>query len=114
MCKLKGEKQAGVKGKKAFRVFTHEGRVSELDQLENAGERECRYIDNPDEAVALYASLFNNHLTLQFKRVSVLASSKIGSDKVLSLSLSLYLVYPNISHRRESKVVDYVGVVCPH
>jgi len=66
-----------------FRVFTHRGHVDQLDDDPVGGVKECRYVQNVEEAEAIYSSLYNTMASQAYNKVSLLSSSKIGSDMAL-------------------------------
>jgi poly [ADP-ribose] polymerase 2/3/4 len=70
------------KGKVFFRVYTHYGRTDDLETNPEAGQKECRYFDNPAEAEANYQSIYREKTSPKkgYREVA-LASSKIGSQK---------------------------------
>src|SRR5262245_60477898 len=79
--------RAEVKGRQSFRVFTHYGRTDDLETNPDAGQKECRFFDNPAEAEANYQSIYREKTSAKkgYKEVS-LASSKIGSQKARGTS----------------------------
>jgi len=74
-------------GKTTYRVFTHYGRTDDLETNPNAGQKECRFFDNPNEARANYDSIYREKTSPRkgYKEIS-LASSKIGSQKARGTS----------------------------
>jgi hypothetical protein len=77
-----------VEGKPApsrqFRVFTHRGNADELEYQDDSAsntDKECFYVDGVEDAELLYASFYNKSVEQGYRRVELLASSKIGSDK---------------------------------
>lgn len=67
-----------------YRVFTHEGQLSNTAQ----GTKECRYVDNIDDARVLYASIYTKLVRLKKgfvkARVTNAAQCFIGSDKAIA------------------------------
>ena len=74
-------------GKTTYRVFTHYGRTDDLETNPNAGQKECRFFDTPQEARANYDSIYREKTSARkgYKEIS-LASSKIGSQKARGTS----------------------------
>jgi hypothetical protein len=75
--------------RRMYRIFTHAGSVSDLDTNAEAGTKEVRYLDNLQDAESTYSQLYimmSSHLG--YKRVNLLASSRIGSDKVHNAATS--------------------------
>jgi poly [ADP-ribose] polymerase len=77
------ELHAAEEGSQArYRVFTHYGRTDDLETNPNAGQKECRYFEAPEEAQACYDSIYRQKTSRGkgYKEVA-LASSKIGSAR---------------------------------
>jgi hypothetical protein len=73
---------AQIQKRRKFRVFTHRGHVDQLDDDPVGGVKECRYVQNVEEAEAIYSSLYNTMASQAYNKVSLLSSSKIGSEMV--------------------------------
>jgi poly [ADP-ribose] polymerase len=70
-----------------FRVYTHYGRTDDLETNPNAGARECRYFDGPEEAEDGYQTILRQKTgSSKGYREVALASSKIGSQKARGTS----------------------------
>ena len=70
-----------------FRVFSHYGRTDDLETNPDAGQKECRYCDDLEQAEKVYDSLYKQKTSAHkgYKEVN-LASSKIGSAKARGTS----------------------------
>ncbi len=69
--------------RRRFRIFTHQGNVSELDSQTESGHKECRYTDNVDIAEGVYSFLYEKMVSQGYKKVLLMSGSKIGSPKAL-------------------------------
>ncbi len=79
---IEGDSSPGTDGRR-FRIFTHQGNVSELDSQTESGHKECRYTDNVDIVEGVYSFLYEKMVSQGYKKVSLMSGSKIGSPKAL-------------------------------
>ncbi|XP_078001506.1 protein mono-ADP-ribosyltransferase PARP4-like isoform X2 [Glandiceps talaboti] len=71
-----------------FRVFCHQGKLSEM-KSDSCGTKDCRYIQNSDDALKCYTYLYQQQTKEPNKMVKtdIMISRKIGSEKFRKLML---------------------------
>ncbi|KAL9969636.1 hypothetical protein ACROYT_G021872 [Oculina patagonica] len=74
-----------------YRIFTHHGNLKGLRQGDK-GTKECRYFETAMDALGAYTALYDRQTQppYSFSRVESILSHKIGSDKMMQMTVSDY------------------------
>ncbi len=99
--------------RRMYRIFTHAGVVSDLDADAEAGTKEVRYLGNLQDAEGTYSQLYTTMSGQGYKRVNLLASSRIGSDKAKAQGNRL-MQGPSALSEPVQKLVEYLYSEATH